>query len=44
MYAFVEFPEFHNTLFNKKILRHKMIGIKPKIHNFGTYEASEISL
>ena len=37
-YAFVEFPEFHNTLFNKKILRHTMRGIKSKNHNFGTYK------
>ena len=43
-YAFVEFSEFHNTLFNKKILRHTMRGIKSKNHNFGTYEANKISL
>ena len=30
--AFIEFQEFHNTLFQKKILRHTMRGIKPKNH------------
>ena len=32
------------TLFKKKILRHKMRGIKPKNHNLGTYETNKISL
>ena len=30
--AFIEFQEFHDTLFQKKILRHTMRGIKPKNH------------
>ena len=28
--AFIEFQEFYNTLFKKKILRHTMRGIKSK--------------
>ena len=28
--AFIEFQEFHDTLFKKKILRHPMRRIKPK--------------
>ena len=40
----IEFQEFHNTLFQKKFLRHTMRGIKPKNHNLGTYEANNISL
>ena len=42
--AFIEFQEFHNTLFQEKILRHKMRGTKPKNHNLGTYETNKISL
>ena len=42
--AFIEFQEFHDTLFQKKILRHTMRGIKPKNHNLGTYETNKISL
>ena len=30
--AFVEFQEFQHKLFQKKILRHTMRGIKPKNH------------
>ena len=33
--AFIEFKEFHNTLFKKKILRHTMRGKKSKNHNLG---------
>ena len=29
--AFIEFQEFHNTLFQKKIFKHKMRGIMSKI-------------
>ena len=36
--AFIEFQEFHDTLFKKKILRHTMREIKSKNHNLGTYE------
>ena len=42
--AFIECQEFHDTLFQKKILRHTMRGIKSKNHNFGTYRTNKISL
>ena len=42
--AFIEFQEFHDTLFKKKILRHTMRGIKSKNHNLGTYETNKRSL
>ena len=42
--AFIEFQEFHDTLFQKKILRHQMRGIKSKNHNPGTYKANKKSL
>ena len=42
--AFIEFQEFHDTLFKKKILRHTMREIKSKNHNLGTYETKERSL
>ena len=42
--AFIEFQEFRDTLFQKKILRHTMKRIKPKNHSLGTYETNEISL
>ena len=35
--AFIEFQEFYDTLFQKKIFRHQMRGIKSKNHNLGTY-------
>ena len=39
-----EFDEFRDTLFNKKITRHKMKGIQSKKHKLGTYEINERSL
>ena len=39
--AFIEFQEFYNTLFKKKILRHTIRGIKSKNHNLGTYETKD---
>ena len=42
--AFIEFQEFHYTLFKKKILRHVMRGIMSKIHTLGTYETNKRSL
>ena len=42
--AFIEFQEFHDTLFKKKIIRHTMRGIKSKNHNLGTYETNKRSL
>ena len=42
--SFIEFQEFHDTLFNKKILRHTMREIKPKNHNLGIYGTYKIFL
>ena len=42
--AFIEFQEFHDTLFQKKILRHKMRVIKSKNHNLDTYKTNKTSL
>ena len=42
--AFIEFQEFYDTLFKKKILRHTMRGIKSKNHNLDTYEIYKRSL
>ena len=42
--AFKECQEFRDTLFQKKILRHTMRGIKSKNHNLGTYETNKTSL
>ena len=39
-----EFSEFKDTLFRKKIMRHKMRRIQAKKHKMGTYEIDKISL
>ena len=39
-----EFNEFKDTLFNKKIIRHKMRRFLGKKHKMGTYEINKISL
>ena len=39
-----EFHEFRDTLFNKKITRHKMKRIQSKKHKLGTYEINKTSL
>ena len=40
-----EFNEFKDTLFNKKVLRHKMKRIQDKNkHKIGTYEINKKSL
>ena len=39
-----EFNEFKDTLFNKKVVRHKMNRIQSKKHKVGTYEVSKTSL
>ena len=39
-----EFNEFKDTLFNQKVLRHKMRRIQSKKHKLETYEISKISL
>ena len=38
------FNEFKDTLFKKKIMRHKMRRIQSKKHKLGTYKISKISL
>ena len=38
-----EFIEFKDTLFNKKILRHKMRRIQAKKHKIGTYDKLSLS-
>ena len=38
------FNEFKDTLFNNKIIRHKIRRIQSKKHKLGTYEISKISL
>ena len=40
----IEFQEFHDTLFKKKILIHRMRGITSKNRNLGTYETNKRSL
>ena len=42
--AFIEFQEFYDTLFQKKILRHPIRRIGSKNHNLGTYETNKRSL
>ena len=42
--AFIEFQDFYDTLFQKKIFRHQMKVIKPKNHNLGTCKTNKISL
>ena len=39
--AFIEFQEFYDTPFQKKILKHQMRGIKSKNHNLGTYKTNK---
>ena len=39
--GFIEFQEFYNTLFKKKILRHTVRRIGSKNHNIGTYETNK---
>ena len=39
-----EFNAFKDTLFNKKIIRHKMRRIQSKKHKMGTYKINKISL
>ena len=39
-----EFNEFKDTLFNKKVIRHKMRRSQDKKHKTGTYEINKISL
>ena len=40
----IEFNEFKDVLFNKKIIRHKIKRIQAKKHKIGTNEIDKISL
>ena len=40
----IEFKEYENVLFNKKLIRHKMKRIQSKLHKIGTCNVSKISL
>ena len=40
----VDFDEFKDVLFNRKIVRHKTRGIRAKKHKIGTYEIDKRSL
>ena len=39
-----EINEFKDTLFNKKVIKHKIKRIQSKKHKIGTYEINKISL
>ena len=39
--SYIKYEEFGDTLFNKKVHRHKMRGIKSKIHNLIYYESNK---
>ena len=39
-----DFNEFKDTLFNEKVIRHKMKRIQSKKHKIETYEINKISL
>ena len=39
--GFIEFQDFYDTLFKKKILRHTMWRMGSKNHNLGTYETNK---
>ena len=41
--SYIKYGGFCDTLFNKKVLRHKMRGIKSKNHNLITYESNKTS-
>ena len=40
----IEFNEFKDVLFGKKVIRHKMKRIQSKKHKLGSYEIDKISL
>ena len=42
--GFIEFQEFYDTLFKKKLLRNTMRKIGSKNHNLGTYKTNKRSL
>ena len=39
--SYIKYEEFGDTLLNKKVHRHKMRGIKSKIHNLIYYESNK---
>ena len=41
--SYIQHGEFFDTLYNKKVLRHKMRGIKYKNHSLFTYESNKTS-
>ena len=41
--SYIKHGEFLDTLYNKKVLRHKMRGIKSKNHSLITYESNKTS-
>ena len=41
--SYIKYGDFCDTLFNKKVLRHKMRRIKSKNHNLITYESNKTS-
>ena len=43
VHSATEFNEFKDTLFNKKIIRHKMRRIPGKKHKMGTCKMNKIS-
>ena len=42
--AFIQFQEFYDTLFKKKIIRDTMRDVKFKNHNLGTCETNKRSV
>ena len=42
--AFIQFQEFFETLFKKKVIRDTMRGVKSKNHNLGTCETNKRSV
>ena len=40
----IEFKEYKNVLFNKKLIRHKVKSIQSKLHKFSSYDVFKICL
>ena len=40
----IEFKEYENVLFNKKLIRHKMKRFQRKLHKIVTYDVCKIDL
>ena len=41
--SYIKYGEICDTVFYRKVLRHKMTGIKSKNHNLITYESNKTS-